>query len=294
MDIVVGLPYPPTTDPLPVIELLRRLRFAGARYDLSHAIPPPVPVGWPAEVVVATEALLWNREEDAARVLGWLSDQAKSLGTAIGADVQATLLDGSPVDALLHHADEKGAELVAVDATDRSAFDRLIAGSVARGIVVHARQSVLLARTRRFDGPLNVVFATDHSSFAEDCARKLAQLAPKGIHTLTVATAWPEGRVAALEPLVGQTGVSLGDALRGALVARNQDTVETLQGIAERADSLVLSGDPNTAIRQAVEETNADLLIVGARGHGLLDRLTMGSVSLNQALHCPSSVLILR
>lgn len=294
MDIVIGLPYPPTTDELPVLETLKRVRFAGARYDLVHALPPPVPVGWPAEVVVATEALLWNREEDAARVLGWLSEQSNTLATALQAPVGSSLLDGSPVDAILHHADEKGAELVAVDATDRSAFDRLIAGSVARGIVVHARQSVLVARPRRHDGPLNVVFATDHSPFVDQCAIQLARMAPAGIETLTVATAWPEGRVAALEPLVGQTGVPIGEALREALAKRNDQTVFALKDIAKETRSVVVPGDPNTAIRQVVEEANADLLVLGAKGHGLLDRLTVGSVSLHQALHSPVSVLILR
>ncbi len=294
VDIVIGLPYPPTTDSLPVLEILKRLRFTGARYDLVHALPPPVPVGWPAEVVVATEALLWNREEDAARILGWLAEQSGALSGATDAPVSSALLDGSPVDAILHHADEKGAELVAVDATDRSAFDRLIAGSVARGIVVHARQSVLVARQPKHDGPLNVVFATDHSPFADQCAVQLARMGSAGINTLTIASAWPEGRVAALEPLLGQTGVSIGEALREALVKRNEQTVSVLRELAKDVRSVVVPGDPNSAIRQVVEETGADLLVLGAKGHGMLDRLTVGSVSLHQALHSPVSVLIVR
>ena len=274
--------------------MLERLRFPNTEFELVHAIPPPVPVGWPAEVVVATEALLWNREEEAARILGWLEERAASLASHTGTSSKVALLDGSPVDSLLAHADGSGAELIAVDATQRSPFDRLLAGSVARGIVDHAKQSVLVARPPQNDGPLRVVFATDHSPFAEACAKKLAAWAPHGIESLTVATAWPEGRVAALEPLLGQTGVSLGEALREALVRRNRETVQLLGSMAKQVDSAVVPGDPNDALRQVVEETSADLLIIGARGHGLLERLTMGSVSLHQTLHSPVSVLVLR
>ncbi|MBC8134649.1 MAG: universal stress protein, partial [Fibrella sp.] len=40
--------------------------------------------------------------------------------------------------------------------------------------------------------------------------------------------------------------------------------------------------------------TGADLLIVGAQGHTLMERLSLGSVSFRQAMTAPYSVMILR
>ena len=39
---------------------------------------------------------------------------------------------------------------------------------------------------------------------------------------------------------------------------------------------------------------NADLLVLGAQGHGFLERLTTGSVSLDQAVARPYSVIVMR
>jgi nucleotide-binding universal stress UspA family protein len=48
------------------------------------------------------------------------------------------------------------------------------------------------------------------------------------------------------------------------------------------------------AIDRALDQASAELLILGAKGHSLLERLTLGSVSLHQAISGPCSVLILR
>jgi hypothetical protein len=43
-----------------------------------------------------------------------------------------------------------------------------------------------------------------------------------------------------------------------------------------------------------MDAMSADLLILGAKGHGFLERITMGSVSLRQAIAGMYSTLILR
>ncbi len=60
-----------------------------------------------------------------------------------------------------------------------------------------------------------------------------------------------------------------------------------LRGLAGHppVELMVLPGDPRSALRTA--SVDADLLVVGARGHGVLDRLLLGSVA-NALTHHPT------
>ena len=53
-------------------------------------------------------------------------------------------------------------------------------------------------------------------------------------------------------------------------------------------------GDPATVICRRAEELGADLVIVGNRGLGMLDRLLLGSVSSGVTQRAPCSVLVVR
>jgi nucleotide-binding universal stress UspA family protein len=50
----------------------------------------------------------------------------------------------------------------------------------------------------------------------------------------------------------------------------------------------------NDAIKQTMQEFNAQLLIVGAHGHGFFERMMLGSIALHQVVAEPHSVLVLR
>ena len=52
------------------------------------------------------------------------------------------------------------------------------------------------------------------------------------------------------------------------------------------------SGDPAEAILEVAESVDADLIVVGARGLGLIGRFVRGSVSTKVAHHSPCDVLI--
>lgn len=57
---------------------------------------------------------------------------------------------------------------------------------------------------------------------------------------------------------------------------------------------LLLEGRPSEVILDEAERWGADLIVVGSRGHGMLRRLFLGSVSLAVATQAPCSVLIVR
>jgi nucleotide-binding universal stress UspA family protein len=56
----------------------------------------------------------------------------------------------------------------------------------------------------------------------------------------------------------------------------------------------VREGDPAHTLATVAEETNAELIAVGARGQGALRRFALGSVSAKLSHHAPTSLLIVR
>jgi nucleotide-binding universal stress UspA family protein len=54
------------------------------------------------------------------------------------------------------------------------------------------------------------------------------------------------------------------------------------------------TGRPADVIVQEAEESGADLIVVGTRGHGAAHQLFMGSVSTNVVHHAPCDVLVVR
>ena len=104
MQIVIGIEQSAGQATPPVIPLLRRLDFADPHYDVVHVVPPPIPAGWPAEMVIAAEAMVWHREQESVRFLEWIDRVVTELGVSPDT-VTRTVLDGVPADRLTAHAD---------------------------------------------------------------------------------------------------------------------------------------------------------------------------------------------
>ena len=69
---------------------------------------------------------------------------------------------------------------------------------------------------------------------------------------------------------------------------------EKLKAIAPEVNVIVQEGESNEVIRNAMTSSGADLLIMGAQGHGFLDRLVIGSTSHHHFVAEPYPVLLLR
>ncbi len=79
----------------------------------------------------------------------------------------------------------------------------------------------------------------------------------------------------------------------------SRDVAKTADEIAKRAPDLevstqVLEGSPKKVIVEEAERWGADLIIVGAHGHGPAERFLLGSVAQEVAVHAPCSVEIVR
>jgi nucleotide-binding universal stress UspA family protein len=81
-------------------------------------------------------------------------------------------------------------------------------------------------------------------------------------------------------------------------LARARETLDRAEAEAERrgvpCDGEILEGDPATCIVAAARYRDADLLVVGSRGHGAFASALIGSVSRAVTTRSPVPVMIVR
>lgn len=275
-----------------VAHLLARIDFRDAKETLVHVVESVFPDGSfpPFGPNHAITQMIYVREEEGQKAL----DRASA---ALGNAFETELRRGDPSRELMEAATEHEADLIAVHSESKGTYGNLFFGSVAKGLVQAADESLLIAKGEvPPEGPLNVVFATDHSEYANRSLDLLLEWAPQGIGKALVLTA-NETSPAVAALLVHDLGHLKDEApvwIREKLEERNAKTVERFRRAGIQAEGVVLDAHPNEAMRTAMNDTKSDLLILGAQGHGFLARLRMGSKSFHQVVSEKYSVLVLR
>jgi nucleotide-binding universal stress UspA family protein len=211
--------------------------------------------------------------------------------------VTVRVIDGEPREVIVREARDWPADLTVLGARGLGAVGRFILGSVSTYVLHGAPGAVAIVRgtARR---PRRVVVACDGSPDAleairflgtlrlgrETAVRLLGVVTPPAIPAgpEMVALPWPPTMDAYLE----EQKAALSDVLAGAQGALGAEI-----GPVERS---VVVGQPATAILEAAEEPGVDLVVVGARGLGLLGRLVLGSVSDRVVHHAPCPVLVVK
>ncbi len=296
MNVVVGIAETSGTKSPEALNVLTAFGFPSLKLDLIHVIAPLIVAGFPTEVVTAAEAVLWNSENEAAQALSYmeaLSNRILEAGDTVN-QVGVHVLDGSPAYELLQFAETHASNLISVSASSSSNFESLLTGSVARSVTNNAQQSVLVARPTKRTGKLRVVVGTDHSLYATKCIDQLIGWSPRGIEHIEVVTAFDDTLLRSRAADTGVAGVSAADAVRDAISERTVSVAKRLSQICPSTHGSVIVGSAPDALRQVAEETDADVIIVCAKGHSMLERLTLGSTSLALAINAPCSVMVLR
>jgi nucleotide-binding universal stress UspA family protein len=125
---------------------------------------------------------------------------------------------------------------------------------------------------------------------------------------LVEATAWPDGSTIHVLEAVETAAMMFGgptpaaaylDAdFETALLTSAHATVDGVRDRLERPgiriSAAVISGRPATAIVDAAQSLEIDLVVVGSRGYGLIERMLLGSVSAEVVDHAPCPVLVTR
>lgn len=275
------------------VELLSRLQFADADVLAVSAAEPiySVPVTMSSTMSMSSDvfkALHSAAESTAAQA-------AKELESR-GIRAESRAADGLAADVLMRTADEFNADLIAVGSEQKSAIGALFLGSVTRALAAGAKQSILVARQSTATGPVRAVLAVDGSEYCDRCIAHLIQLAPKGIGHVTV--------LQIVEPIVDtmSAAVHVPIATTQEVYAQmenfankhTQEVADKLNAAGIAATPLVRTGPVLVSIRKVVQETESEMIILGAQGHGFMHRVLIGSIAMHVVASESYSALIMR
>jgi nucleotide-binding universal stress UspA family protein len=137
-------------------------------------------------------------------------------------------------------------------------------------------------------GLSRLLLATDLSPVSERASEEAVRLAIDSSAELVVLSVVDPGRLR----LPGGVFVRRVDQERTRIERQVQELVNRARQAGVRATFLVWEGDPAEAIVAASEAENADAIVLGSHGRGLLGRLVLGSVSARVAERARCRVLV--
>lgn len=236
------------------------------------------------------EAALREAESLVAKAAGMLK------ASFPGWKVTGEAVIDAPAVGLLTRAESWKPDLIVLGCHGRTAFGRLLMGSVSRQVMHHAPCDVRITRPGEAEGKAPKVLVAVDGSAGSD-------------HAVSAAASrhWPKGTrirvVAALE------GIGLTDALRGikdSLLGGGKDIRKAwvekkseaaamrLAAPGVRVTTSVKVGDPRLVILREARDWEADCIVVGSRGLAGIERFLLGSVSSAVAAHAPCTVEVIR
>lgn len=128
----------------------------------------------------------------------------------------------------------------------------------------------------------HVLVAVDFDEPSRHAAQLAAEIARKYQARLTVLHVYTLPTHAYAYPTLRDSAVSLAaldESVKGAAEASLEDLVARLRRICETAEAVVRAGVPWREIIAHVEESGADLLVVGTHGRLGVSRMVFGSVA---------------
>lgn len=270
----------------PALHLIKRLGFADPEWHFAHVRPnldPNLP------------PMLFDIE-DAAGPFGDDSQQLlKEAGEGFSGKLH--LLRGASASELMHLAEDLPADLVGLGSSRHGSLVAALLGSVGRAFAIGSPCSFLVGRGQVSDtGRVRVVFATDYSPYAREALTDFIKMRPAGVEEVVLLTAHEmleASEMVEYMALVNEAAQE-GRTLREQLDYLGAQAVESFKAAGVAARTQLQEGYLASAIDQTMAECEGDLVVLGAQGHGFLERLLIGSSALNQVVASRFSTMVIR
>ena len=279
-----------------VIDLLQNLNFRDCHIEALRVIESLAEApNYPIQQHARTDLI--------SQYVKMVNDEATDILTAVQEDlkgrnfasVKTHVRSGFISNKLMEHANQISAEIIALGSSGKGPIEGILIGSVARKTVNSFPRSVLVAKQpSTHSRPLKVVLATDHSPYMNRCVDEFMRWAPQGIGELIVTTVFPEQVVKTMTAVVENFKADAAGWVRTELERLNLALIGRLSSMATKCTSRVEAGTVSETIERVMKDEKADLLVLGAQGHGFVERMTLGSVSLDQVIRKPYSVFVIR
>ena len=237
--------------------------------------------------------------KESKKLLAAKASRLKAAGWKVSTEVR----DGHPAAEIVEAAEEGGVDLIVLGGDGISAIERLFLGSISDAVLKHAPCSVLIVKASAVrkeisavkdeEHPLRVLVAYDGTNAAKKAVSYCASLP---FHKADQVTAL------SVLPLVGLYHQDIQERMSGfwrkkrkkAEKALKQVTRETKWSTPIVSTRLRESNNVSQAIIDAVSELDADLLVLGYKGKGAMEKLLVGSITSGVVHHVPCSILAVR
>jgi nucleotide-binding universal stress UspA family protein len=257
-----------------------------------------------ARVVRETVARIRKRNRAAAQQLAArAADQlrrARADNRPADLAIATEIREGHAAEAILERAAALPADLIAIGARGLSAPSAFRLGATAHKIAAHAGCAVLVAKPPA-DVPLSsVVLAVDGSHESQRAVEWVCALAlPRGAEVAVISVAEVVGHFPAhsADEREYARGADLALMQRAQLhTAETQvwAALDRLHMSGAQIRPIICTGQPAAEIVRIVQEQEADLLIIGARGQTRAEPFPLGGVAEKLVRFAPCSVLIAR
>lgn len=244
-------------------------RSVGASVHLL-AVLEPMPVLTPEYGVMVPITDADDGREEALRHA--VRDQLQRVGTAHD-DWRIEICRGDTVSRVTHTASVEDARVIVTGLGRHQLLDRLFGSETALHLLRHASIPVLAVPPEVQGLPKRAVAAVDFSAgSARALAMAIRLLRDLGeVHLVHVAP-----RVDSPADLVARWEGSYAAGLEAAFAELHESVAIPP---AVNTTDVSLRGEPGRELVQHAEEIGADIIISGSRGHGLVERMLIGSVA---------------
>ena len=296
-----GTPYKHVLCPVDFSDVSRAalewsLRFAkevGARLTILHVVDiRGLSVG---NLVAVPGSLDEMRQEAEEMLITWRHDI--DFG---GARVEVA--DGVPSDGIVSAAHRNDVDLVVMGTYGLGGLQKLLLGSVTEKVLHHLKVPLLTLSPKLMDRktsasskPKTVVMALDPGEDSTAIIRHAVWLAEHYQAKLVAAHAVPIPAVLLDDRTLQMVPVEELASLEASLVEeRRKELSAMLPRIETEVEIVVTVGAPFEVLRALARERSADLMVMGAGGHGASGLLWLGSTSHKMVRSAECPVLIAR
>ena len=207
--------------------------------------------------------------------------------------VDVRLMEGGVRDRLLQIAEEWKADLIVLGARGLSGVERALLGSVSLSVAREARCAVMIVKgaAKALHRVVVGLDGSEHSRHALSFITSLPLAADTELLLVGVAeqTHFPRS---APSPVADQLRTFIAEVDEEEKTRKHQILVDTERTINRRVQLKSVVGNPPDEIVAVANTTGAQLIVLGSRGMGRLQRLVLGSVSESVLLQSQCSVLI--
>jgi nucleotide-binding universal stress UspA family protein len=216
------------------------------------------------------------------------------------ADAEVTVVRAAPADAILAQARKRGAQAIVLGSHGVGRLRRLVLGSVSRAVVRRATGAVLVVKGRPRKAR-HLMIAFDDSPGSRSAVAFASRLSPGPSDRVTLFTVVEPRQSTSISRLPRSVSAALRRELAAVESRRRRSAERAVQAAARRlaqvgwsVRSEVARGVPLHKLLQAASARRADVLLVGARGVGGVERLLLGSVAEGVLAESPGSVLVVK